>query len=430
MTSSVEQQEHLKATGVLLSDINYVYERSSMVRDTIARAYGNEMLAEIEDYTHYVADPSYTDVRNDVSKVMRFFQGSTAAGYLSFKVSSLVTQLVSSPAPFVGEARLGDLLKGYALMMVKPMQMWEFVTSRSTMMANRSADLMIQAIKDSMGDPNNGRFQRFMAKAEGVGMAPLEWVDKFCVAGGWLGVYNTRLDENLAKGMSSAEAEKAAVKAADEVVYRTQPTGTKTENARLFRSGNAAVRLILQFQSAMNVVWNNVTSDASMDFRRAREGDGKALARLVGHTVGYAMAGIILGAIQDGFKPDDDDSELKAKARKIGTVVSWAASQGVESMPIVGSAVSDAMAGLLSGQVSYNTSFEIFPTAAAVLEGFGRLGNVVWADDAEKRMNALKSSAKSLLKGGSLMFGLPYSGMKQIYRSVEEKSVMPALGRY
>ena len=429
-TSSVEQQEHLKATGVLLSDINYVYERSSMVRDTIARAYGNEMLAEIEDYTHYVADPSYTDVRNDVSKVMRFFQGSTAAGYLSFKVSSLVTQLVSSPAPFVGEARLGDLLKGYALMMVKPMQMWEFVTSRSTMMANRSADLMIQAIKDSMGDPNNGRFQRFMAKAEGVGMAPLEWVDKFCVAGGWLGVYNTRLDENLAKGMSSAEAEKAAVKAADEVVYRTQPTGTKTENARLFRSGNAAVRLILQFQSAMNVVWNNVTSDASMDFRRAREGDGKALARLVGHTVGYAMAGIILGAIQDGFKPDDDDSELKAKARKIGTVVSWAASQGVESMPIVGSAVSDAMAGLLSGQVSYNTSFEIFPTAAAVLEGFGRLGNVVWADDAEKRMNALKSSAKSLLKGGSLMFGLPYSGMKQIYRSVEEKSVMPALGRY
>ena len=428
-TQSVEQQEHLKSTGELLSDINYVYERSEMVRDTIERAYGPEMLNEIADYTQYVADPSYSDVKNDVTKSLRFFQGSTAAAYLSWKLSSLITQLVSSPAPFVGEAKAGDLLKGYSLMMVKPMEMWDFVTSRSTMMKNRSADLMMQSIKDAVSDPTDTKLAKAWQKFQATGMVGLEWVDKYCVAGGWLAVYNTRLNEFLAQGMSTDEADKAASKAADEVVYRTQPTGTKTENARMYRSGNAILRLLLQFQSAMNVVWNNVTGDMKLDFDKARRGDKKAVQRIIGHTVGYAMAGIILGAIQEGFKDKDDDDEERLNARRVFTVLDWALSQPVESAPFLGSILSDAMERTLTGSTVFSSSSNLFPVARDLIEGVSTMAGAAWKDDEEKRMKALKNGTKKVLKGAGIAAGVPTSAVNQVVKSVDEQSFMPLLGR-
>ena len=223
--------------------------------------------------------------------------------------------------------------------------------------------------------------------------------------------------------MDTEAAEAAAIRAADDLVYEVQPVSDKTEVARLFRSSNALLKMFLQFQQSMNVVFNNVTTDTHQQWRN-RSNDSEVVKRIVGRLVGYIGAGMILGLVQQGFDDDDDDLD------RLGRIAYWGVSQGVDSIPVVGSIASGITSAILTGQFdSYTMEENILPFASDLGSYAARLITALRSEDgpdAQRALSALEGIALSL----GTAIGAPTSTIKQIIRSIEQESFMPMLGRY
>ncbi len=420
---SMQQQEHLLAGGRLLSDLRATFETNREVMDVIRRAFGDGMVTELRDYIAHVADPHYSDVRNDVSRVISFLRGSVSTAYLGFKLSSILVQIPTSLAPFLGSVKTGSMLKSSIQMMAHPVRTWNFITERSVRMERRTPTIMLEDIQKEARKQGKNKLARTWARFNEVGMSGLEWVDKMTVGTGWLAKYYDVLDKNIADGMDTEAAETAAIKAADDLVYEVQPVSDKTEVARLFRSSNALLKMFLQFQQAMNVVYNNVTTDTHQQWA-GRKTDKDAIGRIVGRLVGYAGAGIILGLVQQGFDDDDDDLD------RLGKLAYWGVSQGVDSIPVVGSIASGLTSAILTGQFdSYTMEENILPFASDFGSYSARLVTALRSDegpDAQRALSAMEGIALSL----GTAIGAPTSTIKQIIRSIEQESFMPMLGRY
>ena len=431
---SEESQEHLIAYAGLLGDLNSVYEKNRAVTDAIKRAWGREMLTEIDDYLQYVADPEYGDVRNDVSRLLTALRGSLSTAYLGWKLSGVLVQLITSPAPFLGEVGTGQLLNGFVQLTVRPGEMREFIESRSVMMKHRSGNMIIGELRAMAEGDREARLpERFRNTFNEMGMRGLEWVDWYTVSAGWLAKYNETLEAETEAGAPAEEAERKAVEAADEMVLRTQPNGDKTEAARLFRSSNAALRALLQFQASLNVVFNNLTADLRYDWKQ-RGTDSEAFRRIIGHIAGYAGAGIILGLIQDGFGDDDDDEERTA--RRSLKVLYWGLSQGLESVPVISGNVDGIVKAAVTGEYSAGYGgTSVYPMVSDMSAGLSRM---LSASTAEKPMDAFMKGLKSFGYGLGYAIGIPVSALKQLERSIKADTgedgimakVWPFLGRY
>lgn len=420
---SMQQQEHLLAGGRLLSDLRATFETNREVMDVIRRAFGDSMVTELRDYIAHVADPHYSDVRNDVSRVINFLRGSVSTAYLGFKLSSVLVQIPTSLAPFFGSVKTGSMLKSSIQMMAHPVRTWNFITERSVRMERRTPTIMLEDIQKEARRQGKGRLARTWSRFNEVGMAGLEWVDKMTVGTGWLAKYYDVLDRNIADGMDTEAAETAAIREADDLVYEVQPVSDKTEVARLFRSSNSLLKMFLQFQQSMNVVFNNVTTDTHQQWRN-RSNDSEAVKRIVGRLVGYIGAGMILGLVQQGFDDDDDDLD------RLGKIAYWGVSQGVDSIPVVGSIASGITSAILTGQFdSYTMEENILPFASDLGSYTARLITALRSEDgpdAQRALSALEGIALSL----GTAIGAPTSTIKQIIRSIEQESFMPMLGRY
>lgn len=420
---SMQQQEHLLAGGRLLSDLRATFETNREVMDVIRRAFGDSMVTELRDYIAHVADPHYSDVRNDVSRVINFLRGSVSTAYLGFKLSSVLVQIPTSLAPFFWSVKTGSMLKSSIQMMAHPVRTWNFITERSVRMERRTPTIMLEDIQREARRQGKGRLARTWSRFNEVGMAGLEWVDKMTVGTGWLAKYYDVLDRNIADGMDTEAAEAAAIRAADDLVYEVQPVSDKTEVARLFRSSNALLKMFLQFQQSMNVVFNNVTTDTHQQWRN-RSNDSEVVKRIVGRLVGYIGAGMILGLVQQGFDDDDDDLD------RLGRIAYWGVSQGVDSIPVVGSIASGITSAILTGQFdSYTMEENILPFASDLGSYAARLITALRSEDgpdAQRALSALEGIALSL----GTAIGAPTSTIKQIIRSIEQESFMPMLGRY
>lgn len=420
---AMQQQEHLLAGGRLLSDLRAVFETNKEVVDVIERRFGKGMVTEIHDYIAHVADPHYSDVRNDVSRVINFLRGSVSTAYLGFKLSSIFVQVPTSLAPFLGSVKSGSLLKSFIQMLAHPARTWRFITDRSVRMERRTPTIMIEDIQKEARKQGKGQIARTWARFNEVGMKGLEWVDKLTVGAGWLAKYYDVLDRCIAGGMDTESAETAAIKAADDLVYEVQPVSDKTEVARLFRSNNALLKMFLQFQQAMNVVYNNVTTDTHQQWK-TRKTDSEVIRRIVGRLIGYAGAGMILGLIQQGFDDDDDDLD------KLGKIAYWGVSQGVDSIPVIGSIASGITSAILTGQFdSYTMEENILPFASDLGSYGARLITALRSEDGPDMERALSAAEGIALSLGTAV-GAPTSTIKQIIRSIEQESFMPMLGRY
>lgn len=420
---SMQQQEHLLAGGRLLSDLRATFETNREVVDVIRRKFGDGMVTELRDYIAHVADPHYSDVRNDVSRVINFLRGSVSTAYLGFKLSSIIVQVPTSLAPFLGSVKTGSLLKSFVQILAHPSRTWNFITDRSVRMERRTPTIMIEDIQKEARKQGKGQIARTWARFNEIGMKGLEWIDKLTVGAGWLAKYYDVLDKAISRGDDTAAAETAAIKAADDLVYEIQPVADKTEVARLFRSNNAILKMFLQFQQAMNVVYNNVSTDTHQQWKN-RKADSEVIKRIIGRLIGYAGAGIILGLVQQGFDDDDDDLD------KIGKLAYWGISQGVDSIPVVGSIASGITSAILTGQFdSYTMEENILPFASDLGSYGARLITALRSEDGPDIERALSAAEGIALSLGTAI-GAPTSTIKQIIRSIEQESFMPMLGRY
>ena len=121
------------------------------------------------------------------------------------------------------------------------------------------------------------------------------------------------------------DIETEAVNKADDCVRLCQPSNRKVDLAPMFKNNSEAAKAVLQFQTALNVIWQNIRYDIPYAVKN------KQYMNVVGMVLGYVMAGVISGMVTEGLLKDDDEPE--DVAQRLGY---YATTQFVDSIPIVG----------------------------------------------------------------------------------------------
>lgn len=408
--TAVREQEHLIEFAGYIKKLRQVFQGngSSELRRAVDMRYTSALMPQIDSYIDLVANPETRPRRNSSDEIFKNLRGQTGAAYLGWKLSGLVLQAITSPAPGFSELKPWEVFSAYASIGMHPLESIEFINSRSIMMKNRTMNPIIDEVVRRKNQWGQTKGQRIYSKFMDVGQMGLTMVDRYAVAGSWMAMYQRTLKEQLQAGSDSVYAETAAIQKADEFILRTQPTGDVTELASLFRNQNEAAKTILQFQTSLNVIWNNLTANV---IGMARQ---KKFSQIIGTFLGYAVAGLVLGMVQDGY---DDDDKTKDKLLKS---LYWSLTQGLDSVPIVGSVVDGVVQKMVTGESSWATSrgVSVSPALDKVVQGLNAVMKKDW-------QTAISKTAE----GAGIVAGMPVSGIKQAIDAAQQKSLWPLLGR-
>lgn len=408
--TAVREQEHLIEFAGYIKKLRQVFQGngSSELRRAVDMRYTSALMPQIDSYIDLVANPETRPRRNSSDEIFKNLRGQTGAAYLGWKLSGLVLQAITSPAPGFSELKPWEVFSAYASIGMHPLESIEFINSRSIMMKNRTMNPIIDEVVRRKNEWGQTKGQRIYSKFMDVGQLGLTMVDRYAVAGSWMAMYQRTLKEQLQAGSDSVYAEAAAIQKADEFILRTQPTGDVTELASLFRNQNEAAKTILQFQTSLNVIWNNLTANV---VGMARQ---KKFSQIIGTFLGYAVAGLVLGMVQNGY---DDDDETKDKVLKS---LYWSLTQGLDSVPIVGSVVDGVVQKMVTGESTWATSrgVSVSPALDKVVQGLNAVMKKDW-------QTAISKTAE----GAGIVAGMPVSGIKQAIEAAQQKSLWPLLGR-
>lgn len=412
---SLDATEHFIAFSALNQEWNAV-ARGFSGRSLVGalQGYRGKAYADyLSDYMNEVVTPKRL-MQGD-SRLVKALRGNLPAAYLAFKPSGVILQMITSPAAFLKELNPVEYLAAVGQWMADMKGMDEFIMERSPFMRQRQG-VIEQAVSDAIAnDPSMPAWQRKMSRLTSIGMAGMEFADHSAVHPGWIALYRKKLRE--LGGVETQETMAEAARYADDIVHTTQPVSDRTEMAPLFKKGGA-MGVLTQFTASMNVIWNNVTIDAVGLARQAgnktlpAEVRMQAFRRLAGQTMGYALAGLVLGAVQQGFKGKDDDDD---KGKKVRKGLYYATTQFSGATPLVGDFVDWTIEKVLTGESGYVGGDSFYPALTAMQRA---LSAKTPAKQAENALRAL-----------GLATGMPVSGIRQAVRAVEEKSLLPFIGR-
>ena len=395
---AVADQEHLIENAAYVKQLRSVFasRTSKEVARAIDQAYGTSLRKEIVDYIELIANPNKSEPKTNFDKAVKAFRGRTGAAYLGWKTSGIILQGITSPMPGLSEINPAKLTAAYLQIGAHPIETINMINEKSIFMKKRTMDMIVDEAIQRRSQWNQNRFQKIMNKQEEIGQIGLTLVDRYAVAGNWLAMYNMALQENLKNGMNTAVAETAAVQRADNFILRTQPVGDSTEMASMFRKGNELTKAVLQFQASLNVIWNNIVPD-TIGFARNKE-----YGKIVGTMVGYAMAGVILGLVADGF---DDDDDTKKKILKLSY---WSITQQLSSVPLVSvSGIDGLVQKLITGKSEYSgVGVTIFPGVDKTVQAITAMSQGNWEKAASKAGEA-----------AGIFLGAPTSAIKQYVRA-------------
>lgn len=411
LDQSVRNQEHFIAFAEYGRKLNRVFKDQGAedLRHVIGRTLGSEMVDDINDYITQVINPVQKTELHNLQKGIRFMRGNLGAAYLSFKPSSVLLQLLTSPWPSVIDVKPKYLIQGYLQLLKHPVETVQEINERSPMMKNRTMNVIIDEILKqarAIGDP---KIMQQIARIQEVGSLGLTYADRYSVAGQWMGAFHQRMDELNAEGIASEKAEQMATVYADNILLKTQPTGDRTELAPLFNTRNEFVRSFIQFTTSLNVIWSNITYDmrvaANDSMNKAMPDDVRKtqFSKVIGTLVGYGMAGLLLGAVMEGHDEDDD------KIDKLRNYIYWSFTQGADSVPLIGSQVSELIRSAVTGDNAQFYSDDFYPGMTKILNGAKYL-----------TQGDISKALENFGKGAGYMVGLPVSGAQQIVDAVRE----------
>lgn len=408
--NSVKEQEHLIEFAGYVKKLRSVFEsqKSSEVEREVNRRWSPALMREVKEYIELVANPDSSTKKDPTNELFKTIRGRTGAAYLGWKTSGVILQAITSPASAFSELKPWEVFAAYGQIGAHPIETINTINEKSQMMKNRTMNQIVDEAVQRRNQWTQSKASRRLNKFEEVGQIGLTLVDRYAVAGPWLAMYERTLREGDKLGLDTATSETRAVQRADEFILRTQPVGDPTELASFFRTKSEATKTILQFQTSLNVVWNNITAN-SIGFARQ-----KKYASLIGNIVGYATAGVILGLVQSGF---DDDDDVKDKAKKLAY---WSLSQGVGSIPLAGSSIDSLSKYLITGDYDWyiNKGVSISPLYDKAIQALiAATGGDGW--------RALSRSAEAIGIG----MGLPVSGIKEAWEVIDQRSAWPLLGR-
>ena len=406
--SSVEANERLYAYDAYAQKLNRVikgYEAKNF-RRTLENAYGSEAVRYLDKQVNTIIDPTAGRVYSDSDKLLRVIRGNTAAAYLGFKLSGIIKQGITSPAPFMQYVNPLHYAKAASDLAFHHKEMVDFIYSRSKLMQDRSFDMM-QTVTEELAKQAKTKAGKALTQVQQFGMQGLEMIDKACVAPGWLAAYReeaarlTEANKGAKTPKTDNEIDRAASRYADDVLVRTQPSGRAEELAPLFREGGEALRLLLQFQSSLNVIYNNLRHDLPNAIKN------KQYKRAAGIVTGYALAGIMTGLITEGFGGGDDDEPDTAD--KVKKTIYFAFTQGTDSVPVINGMVNSLSEKLITGKTSYRGSSSLYPAFEKAVQGTAALR------DAD-----IQKAAGRYAEAAALTLGLPTSGTKEAIYAAEQ----------
>lgn len=433
---SVERTEHFIAYAGYVRELNRVYKSKDarFTRRFIEDRYGKGMVDYIDNYINEIANPNANAALSDMDRIVKILRGRTAPAYLAWKTSSIVKQSLTSPWPFIQFMNPAQYLKSCFDILTKK-NMYETIQAKSVFMRNRKIDPIIDLIDEQLNKKTNP----FMSKVNQfnkIGMTGLEMIDWVCVAPGWLAAYeerykaltkknddvyeitkaqlqeeNDKLDivssERMTEKQIETEAQKAvlteseieakAVEYADDVVRQCQPSNRSVDLAPLFKQkgpGSEIIKAVLQFQTSLNVIWQNIRYDIPMAVRQ------KEFKKVVGTIGGYVMAGIMMNAVCEGFGGDDGEDDEATALKKL---IFYSTTQFTDAIPVIGSYVTRTTEQLITGETPYSTNNDLFPLLTKYRQGTQQAIKGNWGKAAGKYAEAL-----------GLTFGAPVSGVKEL----------------
>ena len=408
---SVKDQEHFIEFCGYIKKLRSIFtsNRSNEVQRAITAKRTTALFDEIDRYINLVANPDAEQGKQDtINNVIRTVRGKTGAAYLGWKASGIILQAITSPASAFSELKPWEVIGSYLQIARHPIESIKAINEKSTFMKNRTMNPIIDEAIQRRNEWTKSSLSKKVDKFEEVGQIGLTLVDRYAVAGPWLAKYQRTLSESLKNGMDTATAEQFAVTKADEFILQTQPVGDSTEIASMFRSKSEVAKTLLQFQTSLNVVWNNLTAN-TIGYARNNK-----MASAVGMIIGYSVAGILLGLVQNGFDDDDDSGD---KAKKLAY---WSVSQLLGSTPIFGSTADSFVKDLITGDYDWYmlNGVSISPIVNKTIQG-------VTALKSDKPMKAIGKFAEA----GGLAVGLPTSGFKEVVEVFQKHSLAPLVGR-
>jgi hypothetical protein len=398
---AASREEHFMAYGQLIKDLNAIYKQNRPVKDAIQRRYGQQAVDYINKYINELANPNHEKTRSAIDNFVRSMRGNTAAAYLSWKVSGIAKQFITSPAPFFAYMNPLEYWGTFIEYAAHQETTWQEITQLSPHMAHRSANLLVEMVKENAKQKFDNKADSAISRFNQKGMEGLTWIDRMCVAPGWLVLYRkeySKLTNNPANAnMNEKDIRVKAAQYADDIIRLTQPSARADDLAPLFKGNNELGKALLQFTASLNVIWQNARYDLPQMIRERR------YKNAAGTIIGYTLAGIMLGAITAGF--DDDDDE----ASKMKKIAWWATTQFTDSFPIIGSEMTRLAEYSITGKMRYQGGMNLLPIFQKIWNATAATAKGLQEKDFEKLLKASAQAAEAL----GIYKGLPVSGIKE-----------------
>ena len=397
----------------------------------------------LEVYVKEIANPNYSEPKKGLDRVMHMLRGNTAPAYLGWKFSSILKQGIESPAPFMQFINPVEYMHG-AIQLATKKWTRESIAAKSAFMKSRVFDPMVDLINENV-EKSFSKKSYYLKKFQQKGMEGLEWIDWACVAPGWIAIYEKEyaklqgqeqamFDRRLSELQEQNETrfgtfhltedklrqqamddvmmdiEKAAVDKADDCVRLCQPSNRNVDLSPMFKNNSEAAKAVLQFQTALNVIWQNIRYDIPYAVRN------KEYANIVGMVLGYVMAGIISGVVTEGLKGKGDNDDPEEIAKKIGY---YSTTQFLDSVPIVGGNLDALAKKAITGEGGSMYSSSLWPTFDKYYNG----ASALVSGDYEKAL-------RNMEQGLFLTIGAPTSGIKEIEAALGAFDKDPGLELY
>lgn len=400
---SVFEQEHALANVEYVRLLNgiFINRSSEALRTAISDAYGNGMMAAIDQHIKEVSNPKMKTEKSAADQLIRTLRGNLYSAYLGYKPSSVILQAITSPAAFSAVLSPYQMLKAYMTSIFRFPSIWKEIQQLSPFMVSRSYHVIVGEMKEELAKANLSRFKRAGLRFHEIGQMGLEFIDRFCVGTGWWALYQKELSSIMEEGsITDAElAKKEAARRADEFVSETQPLSDITELSPMFKNKSEALNTLLAFQSSLNVIWQNVTYDIPAAVKN------QEYKKALGMAVGYMVAGALLTIVKDGLKGDDDD---KDKPEWWQSILYGSTTQLVAGIPAISSAVDGVVKHVITGEDdSFMLRFnDNYPAVTKLLLGVHKALDGKWSD-----------AVSSVSEGMALILGLPVSMSKETIRT-------------
>jgi hypothetical protein len=275
------------------------------------------------------------------------------------------------------------------------------IQEKSSHMANRVFDPAIDIIREqqraSFDKP--GSAWRSMRNQLMEGLNLVDWAS---VAPGWLAVYRNETARLTKEGkLGKDEIDAAAVQKADDVTRLVQPSSRLADMAPIFKGegrGAEVKKALLQFTYSLSPIYQNWRYDLPYAVRH------KMYKQAAGTIISYALAGIALGAVTQGFGDDDEPEDI------VKQTAFYAMTQFTDSVPLIGGFITSGAERILTGKTQFRHTTNLFPA----LDALGDTGNkaIKWWED--KSAENAWSVATQAFETAMLYTGGPISGMKEL----------------